>query len=438
MSRRFPAVFPRVIARAAALASRSHENRAQERSAEENAVEAVNAKSIRTKRISAMAVIAMGVAVCAPVPLFAQSVDCGRLQAQIAAAEGRQARNPYEGTLHKQRIDYDHLARSAHSLGCDRQQFLFFGAPQPPQCAGINARLEQLQASINQLQASASQAAGNSAKTKLVDAYNYYCRGQAPRERGFFETLFNIPPELPPSVPDDAPVEAQQRPPEEESGPRRGSQLVCVKTCDGGFFPMNLSLRRNDDGEGLTEICQALCPNAEVSVFTRSPAKDISTAVSLDGTLYTDLPNASKFQKTFDPACTCKPPGQSWAEALADADWAVGREHRGDIFVTPEKSLELSQPKITQAKSEGRQRGKTASLRADRTTLPTAMPADDDPSLQEALSGASAPTAGTDSAGIGAKDIAGAPTVGAQQGVKEEETGPDGIRRRVRIVGPLL
>ena len=63
------------------------------------------------------------------------------------------------------------------------------------------------------------------------------------------------------------------------------------------FFPLNLSVA-NSDPDQLTGLCQALCPNAPVSVYTRTPFQEISTAVSLDGdSPYSDLPNALKFEK---------------------------------------------------------------------------------------------------------------------------------------------
>ena len=163
----------------------------------------------------------------------------------------------------------------------------------------------------------------------------------------FSQTLFGA------FIPNPNPFSAEQPRVEEvrplageDLSPHGGSQAVCVRTCDGGFFPLPLSARQSDPDQ-LTGLCQALCPNAPVSVYTRSPNQDISTSLSLTGDLpYSDLPNALKFQKSFDPACTCKPPGQSWAEALAGAEELLGRARKGDIVVTPESSAELAKPKF--------------------------------------------------------------------------------------------
>jgi hypothetical protein len=66
-------------------------------------------------------------------------------------------------------------------------------------------------------------------------------------------------------------------------------------------------------------------------------------AASTSGSPYRDLPNAGKFDQALDPSCSCRRKGQSWAEALADAE-AKAQRHPGDILVTPELSEQMSQP----------------------------------------------------------------------------------------------
>ena len=79
------------------------------------------------------------------------------------------------------------------------------------------------------------------------------------------------PPPLP--VDEDGPLDD-----EGDSHAHGGSQAVCVRTCDGGFFPLSFSVRSASDDE-LTELCKALCPNAEVRLYSRNPASDISDRI---------------------------------------------------------------------------------------------------------------------------------------------------------------
>ena len=56
---------------------------------------------------------------------------------------------------------------------------------------------------------------------------------------------------------------------------------------------------------------------------------------------YRDLPTAFRYRQGVDPACSCRRPGQSWADALG-RDLTV---ERGDIIVTDERAKALAQPK---------------------------------------------------------------------------------------------
>ena len=82
----------------------------------------------------------------------------------------------------------------------------------------------------------------------------------------------------------------------------------------------------------------------------RNPGEDISQAVSLNGQPYTELPNAFRYRKEFSgAACSCRRPGQSWADALKNADDASTLE-AGDIVVTDQNSKTLSQAPQPKAK----------------------------------------------------------------------------------------
>jgi hypothetical protein len=351
-------------------------------------------------------------AILQSVPARAQAVDCARLQQQIAAS-GAGGGNRVGAAIARQRSELGRTAAYARQLGCDRQQFLFFGGSTNPQCGGLNARIQQMQANLGQLQEAAG---GGGGRADLVARFNAYCRGgqpaQQPRQRGFFESIFGGGEEPRPAVPADAPPSDATETEDGEgqgSGVHGGSQAVCVRTCDGGFFPMSLSSHHSE--ESLSEMCKALCPGTDVAVYSRNPDAEIRTAVGLDGKPYMDLPNALKFQKSFDAACTCRPAGKTWAEALANAESVLGNQRKGDIIVTPEKSVELSRPKLdSKTKASILRNTDTASASAaagrnDAVSDPTAMPTS--PSTPATEDSAATPA-------------------------------PDGTTRHVRRVGPQL
>lgn len=309
----------------------------------------------------------------------AQTLDCGRLQQQIAQL-GQGGGNRYAAAARKQASELARTQAYAHQLACDSFTSFFGGNPQ---CGGLNQRIQQMQANLGQLQA----AGGSGQRGDLVARFNAYCRGgQPPRQRGFFESIFGGGADEPRQAPLPDLTPDRERDQDDDVQAHGGGQAVCVRTCDGGFFPLGISARHS--ANDLNQMCQALCPGTDTAVYTRNPDSDIKTAVGLDGQPYVDMPNAMKFEKTFVPQCSCRPAGKSWAEALANAEEVLGNAHRGDIMVTPEKSDELSRPKLDP-------KTRSSLLRA-----PTAMvaPAEASRLAADAASGQEAPTDG--SAGV--------------------------------------
>jgi hypothetical protein len=73
----------------------------------------------------------------------------------------------------------------------------------------------------------------------------------------------------------------------------------------------------------------------------------MSSAVSISGQPYTALPTAFKFRSEFNPSCSCKAAGQSWADALKSADDKAAVEQQGDIIVTEESAKKMQQRQLT-------------------------------------------------------------------------------------------
>jgi len=356
----------------------------------------------------------------------AESAYCDELKAEIARAGGGDS-GRYRAAAAKQQVELSRAAAYARSIGCERQQFLFFGEAPPPQCGQINARLAQMQANLAALQ---QRSGDNGRKLALTARYDAQCRersrvtpaGAPPPEasRGFFEEMFGLSPQREAGAPPDPPplnrsppIRAQPEDPlNETEGSEQGynhvggALAICVRQCDGGFFPVSYSARRANLDE-LTALCKALCPNAEVALYTKSPWGELDSAVSINGDSYGDHPNALKFQKTRVPACGCKPPDRSWAEALADAERILAASNSKDVVVTEEQAEQLSRP-LSSSDARDRAGAKKQSTRRDAPTV-------------EGTTGSLA-----------------APAAGKDPGEWREAIGPDGVKRRVRVVAPTL
>ncbi|MFZ1962225.1 MAG: DUF2865 domain-containing protein [Roseiarcus sp.] len=91
-------------------------------------------------------------------------------------------------------------------------------------------------------------------------------------------------------------VQTDQKPKET----RANGLAVCVRLCDGFFFPSATS-------SGGDEACAAQCPDAPTARYTEPAGSDrIEDAVSTRGALYSALPVANRYRTTFDNTCSCR------------------------------------------------------------------------------------------------------------------------------------
>jgi hypothetical protein len=221
-----------------------------------------------------------------------------------------------------------------------------------------------------------------------------------------------------------------------------GPYTVCVRTCDGSFFPVTYTGVASR-ADGLEAVCRSLCPNADMALFSFPFGGTIEQARSSTGEPYAKLSNAGKFQQTYDPSCSCRGEGQSWTNALAIAEARYG--HRaGDILVTPEKSAQMSRPIQDQRTmsagpmiTKNDVKMKLEGLASPTPVLDVASPATVlDGNGVDAQLNAAAAKIGHSTSGITDDDPLGGASYGVNQGQIVEETGPDGSMRRVRIVAP--
>jgi uncharacterized protein DUF2865 len=158
-----------------------------------------------------------------------------------------------------------------------------------------------------------------------------------PRSGGFFESLFGPGPG------------AVIAPPSGDAGgfsaPGGTYRTVCVRTCDGYFYPISYATNPGRFTED-AKLCQQSCPATEVQLFTyRNPGEDINQAVSVNGNQsYTALPNAFKYRQSWDNACSCRKAGESWAQTLKNIDDTTVEQ--GDIVVNDQRAKQLSQPRF--------------------------------------------------------------------------------------------
>ena len=285
----------------------------------------------------------------APAPnAGARNQACLRLESQLAAVDRGAGIDPakaeqikrYEDAAAKQQAELDRLGQQSQRLGCQGGGFFALFSGQSPQCGPLNNQIQQMRANLDRTLTEIQRLQGNSGERESQRRGILVALGQndcGPQYRqyvtagpgGFFDNLFGGGGYSAPAP--NAPLAGTYR-------------TLCVRTCDGFYFPISYSTVPSKFAED-EQICHRQCPAADVALYShRNPGEDVSRAVSTNGRLYTDLPTAFSYRKQLNSACNCRLPGQSWAEALQQGgDQTI---ERGDIVVTEERAKQLSQPRF--------------------------------------------------------------------------------------------
>ena len=319
-------------------------------------------------KLAAVAVTTL--ASCVGALAQSQNPACQRLEAQLASldrgnndpARADQIRRA-EDAVNRQQFEVDRLVAQSRRSGCESSGFFSIFSNASPQCGGLSRQIDQQRNALERLQNQLEQLSGGTTErasqrqSLLIALGNNGCGAQyrsaalQGQQGGFFDRLFSGNGGMFSGQP----------------GAMGGSfRTICVRSCDGFYFPISYATTsdrfRDDD-----QTCQRMCPAAEVSLYTyHNPGEEVAQAVSLSGRLYTELPAAFSYRKALNPACGCRRPGESWAEALKvnGTDDTVAP---GDVIVTEQNAKQLSQPRIG---ADGKP------IRPDpRTKAPAAPPA---------------------------------------------------------------
>jgi Protein of unknown function (DUF2865) len=307
---------------------------------------------------------------------------CPRLEGQLATIDrGGSSGDPakddqirrYQDAANKQQGELDRVTSQAKRMGCDSSGFFSLFSGQSAQCGPVNNQIQQMRGNLDQISSSLAQLRGagsadrdNQRRSVLMALAQNNCGPQyaaaAQGAGNFLNNLFG-----------GGNPAGQPGMPGGDVGPQSGTyRTVCVRSCDGGYFPISFATvpgRFPDDEKS----CKALCPASEATLFTyRNPGEDISSAVSINGQPYTALPNAFRYRQEFNPSCSCKAPGQSWSDALKDADDKNAAEQQGDIIVTEESAKKMSRAPVKPTPTSAKKGAPSATT----ATAPTPAPDD--------------------------------------------------------------
>ena len=231
--------------------------------------------------------------------------ELARMQAPAAPASAASMRE-----LDKARDIAQRAEARARRAGCFQRGFLIFQPQKPAACRQLESQYARANDAYSRLAAqvggSRQPQASRSVRDRVIRALAanncgaQYIRYANANRRSVFS--FFLGP--------DAYVE-------EPMAPRGGYRTLCVRTCDGYYFPISFSTVPSYFGKD-EQTCRQACPGAEVQLYVyRNPGETPENARTPDGAAITELANAFRYRNEIVEGCGCR--GPQIAEGPANA-----------------------------------------------------------------------------------------------------------------------
>jgi hypothetical protein len=140
-------------------------------------------------------------------------------------------------------------------------------------------------------------------------------------------------------------------------------RTVCVRMCDGFFFPVSYSATSSNFSYDAQRCQQNCAAPAELFVF-RNPGEQIEQAVSLDGTPYQNLDVAFRYRREYVKGCSCKVAEYSPieieaagrpaepGEATARASRATSQGQKQGPYAVPVPSPDAAEPEAADSAAD--------------------------------------------------------------------------------------
>ena len=293
----------------------------------------------RLGRLAALVLAAAAIVSLLPEGALAASRVCRQLEAELAAGSrgggsAGQLRKQ-DASIERQREQLQLAKRQARRSGCG---FKLFGGSDS--CSPLNLKIEKMERNLDALQRRRSRSAdaGSSrSRAQVMAALKANgCRDETMAERrpprgsggsrSLLDQIFgggisqrsSIEELGEPAVRRDENVVRAPEPFEggwvndhghiRYSAPPGTYRTLCVRTCDGYYFPMS-SASSPSDFERDQANCQSSCPGSEVQIYYHRAGQESDAMLSgLSGQPYADLPTAWLYKETGTPSpagCTC-------------------------------------------------------------------------------------------------------------------------------------
>lgn len=263
------------------------------------------------------------------------SAVCERLNARLASLPRVVASNAnvrdYTGAISRQNLDLRQARSDLRRMGCSSGSVIVVGGPNEEACDSLSAEISQMEMDLQTLKARRQSLVTGSdsdvirRRLEAALAVNRCFDGQDDVQEAAIEepeTHRNILSDLPPISEDYRGLrggDTDFTTPYDgfgASADETGSyRTLCVRTCDGAFFPIS-SDASPADFQRDAETCRQRCPGAETALYYHALATEETDQMvsAATGEPYAELPSAFAY-KTRDRSqngqCGCRPLGQT-------------------------------------------------------------------------------------------------------------------------------
>ena len=127
-------------------------------------------------------------------------------------------------------------------------------------------------------------------------------------------------------------------------------RTVCVRLCDGYYFPISFSTTRDRFAED-EQACVARCANEVRLFYHPSDVQDDPELIDRDGNAYADLANAFVYRTRYQPSCQCR-----------SLPWSEEARQRHAMYATDgwqEKAKQLAETEARESAPANRSKART-------------------------------------------------------------------------------
>ncbi|HWU61537.1 MAG TPA: DUF2865 domain-containing protein [Ensifer sp.] len=222
----------------------------------------------------------------------------------------------YQQAIASQQREIDKVKRDLRRFGCTTGSFLVYGGENAQTCDMLSGTLDHMYDNLAELQNHdiplVTRSMSPARRARLLDALERNgCNDVPDSPRASRDTTPPEPASYDPETREPQPPAAPRQPEIRNlgGGDRGGNlQTVCVRTCDGGFFPVSTNTSPASF-ERDAQVCSMMCPGVETELFYHGVGtQEMSEMVSASGGLpYKQEPYAFRFRSSArkDKSCSC-------------------------------------------------------------------------------------------------------------------------------------